>query len=116
MNLSIVSKLTHVVNTLPDAWPAAYLLGRVHYQRGDYTSALQILETVAENTEARDLIKEIKELMPGASLIKTMKGTKDPYPWAHQCGCLTRWAKNTYWWGPDYKTVGYFKREVFTYN
>jgi len=79
-DLSIVSKLEHVVNTLPDAWPGAYLLGRVHFQRGEYQKALQILETVDENSEAQDLTKKIKESLPGAGLNKTIKGTKVHIP------------------------------------
>jgi len=87
-DLSVISTLEHILNTLPDPWPSAYLLGLIHHKRGDFKKAIQVLEMVEDYPETLDIINTIRKSFPGAGLSRTIKGTKVHIPGPSSLVCL----------------------------
>ncbi len=76
-DLTVVSQMEQILAAQPQPWPAAYLLGWVHYQRGALEEAEGQFQSVASHSEAQNALDLVETQIPGAGQIKTF--TKKRY-------------------------------------
>ena len=79
-DIEVLHRLEKVQGATADRWPAAYLLGLVHMQRGDFASAKQVLHGLEVHPEAQDILAQVNGFMPGSRLVSTLEGHES---WLH---------------------------------
>ena len=72
-DLTMVSRIKQVSETLSTAWPAAYLLGQVQFKRGALDLARESFAQVADHPEAERLLGLIDRLGPSSQRLKTYR-------------------------------------------